>query len=130
MNALGTNVVGMSRITGRWLSGFAHLQQSIADILTTPLGSRVCARDYGSDLPNLIDVGMNEAGAQSLMAATVMAIARDYPSLSIARITLTQGDDAGVYSVNLFFQDSDGLLAANGQASLSIPLNFSAQVLN
>jgi phage baseplate assembly protein W len=39
---------GMNRNTGRKLSGVDHLRQSIVDILTTPIGSRVMRRDYGS----------------------------------------------------------------------------------
>jgi len=41
---------GMDKTTGRPLGGLAHLRQSIADILTTPIGSRVMRRDYGSRL--------------------------------------------------------------------------------
>jgi phage baseplate assembly protein W len=39
------NMRGMSRFTGRSLGGDAHLRQSVADILATPLGSRVMRRD-------------------------------------------------------------------------------------
>ncbi|MEI6419209.1 MAG: GPW/gp25 family protein, partial [Sphingomonadales bacterium] len=46
---------GMSRTDGAALGGDAHLAQSIADVLTTPLGSRVMRRDYGSLLFDLID---------------------------------------------------------------------------
>ena len=45
----------MDRTTGRRITGMNHLQQSIADILTTPLGTRLQRRTYGSLLPSLID---------------------------------------------------------------------------
>ena len=50
-------MTGMSRFTGEKLdpNSDAHLVQSIGDILTTPLGSRVLRRSYGSELPDLID---------------------------------------------------------------------------
>lgn len=44
---------GTSRLTGRVIDQDAHLTQSITDILTTPKGSRVMRRDYGSRLADL-----------------------------------------------------------------------------
>lgn len=41
---------GVNSRTGKRLSGVAHLRQSVRDILTTPVGSRVLIRDYGSEL--------------------------------------------------------------------------------
>lgn len=46
---------GMDRRTGRLIEGDAHLAQSVADILTTPVGSRLQRRTYGSLLPELLD---------------------------------------------------------------------------
>ncbi|MBB2777202.1 UNVERIFIED_ORG: phage baseplate assembly protein W, partial [Comamonas terrigena] len=43
----------MDRTTGRRISGIDHVRQSVADILTTPLGSRLERRNYGSLLPSL-----------------------------------------------------------------------------
>lgn len=45
---------GMSRDSGKELKGIDHLRQSITDILTTPVGTRVWRRDYGSRLPRLV----------------------------------------------------------------------------
>lgn len=44
-------MTGMSATTGRALTEREHLAQSIADILTTPLNTRIMRRDYGSLLP-------------------------------------------------------------------------------
>ena len=60
---------GMDRNTGRTLDGDAHLAQSIGDILTTPLGSRVMRRDYGSMLFELIDQPLNAANRLLVFAA-------------------------------------------------------------
>jgi phage baseplate assembly protein W len=46
---------GMDNLTGKSLADLAHLRQSIADILTTPIGSRVMRRDYGSRIFQRID---------------------------------------------------------------------------
>nr|VFK47168.1 MAG: hypothetical protein BECKTC1821D_GA0114238_104214 [Candidatus Kentron sp. TC] len=40
-------MAGMSAFTGKHFSDIAHLRQSITDILTTPIGSRVMRREYG-----------------------------------------------------------------------------------
>ncbi|MGL4827152.1 MAG: GPW/gp25 family protein, partial [Vibrionaceae bacterium] len=45
----------MNRFTGYSISELQHIKQSIQDILTTPLGSRVMRRDYGSAIFELID---------------------------------------------------------------------------
>ena len=66
----GTYLAGMARATGKAMAGVDHIAQSIGDILTTPLGSRVMRRDYGSLLPQLIDAPLNRATALLLIAAT------------------------------------------------------------
>lgn len=50
----------MDRTTGKTLSGIRHLRQRIADVLTTPIGTRVMRRDYGSRIFELIDNPTNE----------------------------------------------------------------------
>jgi uncharacterized protein len=76
---------GMDRRTGAPLSDDDHIRQSVHDILTTPIGSRVMLREYGSDLPNLVDKPMNELFAVEIHASTSLAIERWEP-----RITFTQ----------------------------------------
>ena len=49
---------GMNVKTGRHISDLEHLRQSIADILSTPIGSRIMRRDYGSRLFKRIDAPM------------------------------------------------------------------------
>ena len=44
---------------GADISEINHLKQSISNILTTPIGSRVMRRDYGSNLFNKIDHPIN-----------------------------------------------------------------------
>lgn len=46
----GVKMLGMDRNTGKLLSGTDHIRQSIVDILTTPLGTRVMLPEYGSKL--------------------------------------------------------------------------------
>lgn len=53
-------MIGMNRTTGKALSGIDHLRQRVADVLTTPIGTRIMRRDYGSRVFELIDNPMNE----------------------------------------------------------------------
>lgn len=84
----------MSRTAGHRLSEDEHIRQSVADILTTPIGSRVERRPYGSMIPDLIDHPYNPANRLRLMSATVMAIQRWEPRLTITTVTVAQ-DTAG-----------------------------------
>ena len=54
-------MMGMHAATGRSLTGLDHLRQSVADIITTPIGSRIRRRRYGSEVPELIDQPLNSA---------------------------------------------------------------------
>lgn len=79
---------GMSRFTGRSLGGDAHLRQSVADILATPLGSRVMRRDYGSILHELVDQPDNARTRMRLFAATAVALLRWEQRLRLTRIAI------------------------------------------
>ncbi|MEN1410054.1 GPW/gp25 family protein, partial [Pseudomonas aeruginosa] len=50
----------MNAHTGGAIDRLAHIRQSIADILTTRIGTRVMRREYGSQLPELIDAPFND----------------------------------------------------------------------
>lgn len=77
---------GMNAITGRRLDGIEHIRQSVRDILTTPIGSRVMRRDYGSLLPDLIDQPLTDATLLRAYAASVMAITRWEPRVRVLSI--------------------------------------------
>lgn len=77
---------GTNAITGQPLSGIAHLRQSIRDILTTPLGSRVMRPGYGSRLFDLIDKPMNAQTLLQLYAATAQALKRHEPRIKVTRV--------------------------------------------
>lgn len=80
-------MVGMSARNGRRLDSLAHIQQSVADILSTPIGSRVMRREYGSLLPELIDQPLNGPTALRAYAATVVALMKWEPRILVQQIT-------------------------------------------
>lgn len=81
---------GLSRDTGRRLEDRAHLAQSITDILSTPKGTRVMRRDYGSDLPALIDAPINGETLVDLVMASAEAIAQWEPRFTLRRVEIEE----------------------------------------
>ncbi|WP_313221974.1 GPW/gp25 family protein [Stutzerimonas nitrititolerans] len=115
-------MIGMSSRTGRTLSESAHLAQSIADILTTPIGSRVMRREYGSQLPDLIDAPFNDATRLQAYAATAMALMRWEPRIRLSRVQLSLGDRPGQAVLDLEGTRTD----SNEPLSLRVPLALGA----
>lgn len=81
-------MAGMSRTTAKALGGFDHLRQSIADILSTPIGSRVHRRDYGSRIPAMVDRPVNASLVSDMVAAAAEALDRWEPRLRLERIVI------------------------------------------
>jgi phage baseplate assembly protein W len=108
---------GISNRNGRMLARRDHIGQSITDILTTPIGSRLMRRNYGSFLPQLVDHPATDANRLRLIAATAQAIMKWEPrtrllsvrvgfnaqgqcQLSIARRDVNS-DDSLTFTVNV-----------------------------
>ena len=113
---------GLNRQTGRVLDvGSAqHLVQSIGDILTTPLGSRVGRRDYGSELADLVDQPLNPTTRMRIFAATAMALMAWEPRVRLKRVQL-QASAAGIASILLDVVRTDQ--PARPAVALTIPLS-------
>lgn len=87
---------GMDAKTGRSISGLAHLYQSIGQILTTPLASRLKRRPFGSEIPDLIDAPDNGATRVRVYAAIATALMRWEPRLTLTRVQLsTEATESG-----------------------------------
>lgn len=113
-------MTGMSRTTGRGLTTDEHIGQSITDILTTPLGSRVERRGYGSLIPDLIDQPLNPANLLRIQAASIMALLPWEPRVSIFSTGLTLGE-SGAVTLDLEGQRTDGARSGS-PINLAIPL--------
>lgn len=110
----------MSRDTGRRPTEEDHIRQSIRDILTTPVGSRVMRRAYGSLLPELIDQPANPANRLRLMNATVMAIIKWEARVAVASVTLDSTYD-GAATIALEATRRTGQRAGQ-RINISVPL--------
>lgn len=112
----------MNRHTGAAISRREHIRQSIGDIVTTRIGSRVQRREYGCLLVDLLDQPGNAATLLRCYAAIAMALMRWEPRVRVDRVQLTQLSQAGQYVLELEITDRESLDAG----SLSVPLNLGA----
>lgn len=92
---------GMNADTGRRLSGKEHIEQSITDILLTPIGSRIQRREYGSMLPELIDQPISDALVLQMMAASVIAITQWEPRIKITSVVFDIKNTTGKAQLQL-----------------------------
>ena len=83
-------MLGMSNRNGSYLTDEEHLKQSIIDILTTPVGSRVICREYGSNLFKLIDQPVNRTLFPKIYVAVADALNKWEPRLKLEKITVEE----------------------------------------
>lgn len=88
--------------TGRSIGLKEHIAQSIKNILFTRIGSRLMREDYGSLLPELIDMPMTQTVIALCHQAAVTAIAAWEPRITVRSIHF------------------DPSAAANGQLAITI----------
>ncbi len=94
-------MIGIDKTTGKALSGLNHLKQSIIDILTTPIGSRVMRREYGSRLPRLVDAPLNSSTLVDLYSATAEALLRWEPRFKLMSVSAATAQSTGKIELNL-----------------------------
>ncbi|MDM1022070.1 GPW/gp25 family protein [Acinetobacter sp. VNK23] len=111
----------MSRKNGRQLSEMDHIKQSIEDILTTPLGSRLMRRDYGSIVPDLIDQPISDVLVLKLYSAIYTAITKFENRISIEQIYISDIQKHGL-SIDL----EAVYFITNQSINLNIPLQMGA----
>ncbi|WP_461210413.1 GPW/gp25 family protein [Desulfocurvus sp. DL9XJH121] len=85
-------MLGMDSQSGAPLSGLAHVRQSVSDILSTPVGSRVMRRDYGSRLPDLLDAPVSPELVVEVYAETAAALARWEPRFKLSSVRLAEAE--------------------------------------
>ncbi|WP_320169950.1 GPW/gp25 family protein [Maridesulfovibrio sp.] len=88
-------MIGVDARTGRKLGGIAHLKQSIVDILTTPIGSRVYRREYGSRLFKLVDRPQDSNFAIEVFSAVAEALDKWEPRYKLTKISIASAGAEG-----------------------------------
>jgi hypothetical protein len=112
----------MNRETGGSLSELESISQSIEDILSTRMGTRVMRREYGSLLPELVDHPFNDATRLRVYAATAMALMRWEPRITLSRVQFSGATLQGRIALDL----DVALVDVNGVHNLRIPLQLGA----
>lgn len=114
----------MNRETGGTISLLDHIRQSIGDILTTPIGSRIMRREYGSQLPELIDQPFNNTTRLLAYAAITVALMRWEARIRLSRVQLSGATLSG--QVELLIEGS--LVDSNEPFNLQVPINMGASI--
>ena len=97
------------------------IHQSLQDITTTPIGSRIMRREYGSLIAELLDQPINDSLVLKCYSALYTAISRWENRIIISQIVMSNVKDNG-----LVFE-IDGAHQITGQTmNLRIPLNMGA----
>lgn len=81
-------MIGSAAGTGAVLGGDDHVRQSIQRILSTPIGTRVMRRDFGSHLHALIGRPLTPQLVGQVYAATALALLRWEPRRILRTVTL------------------------------------------
>ena len=98
------------------------IRQSLDDIITTPIGSRIMRRGYGSLLFELLDQPINDSLVLKCYSAIYTAVSRWEDRISISTIVMSSVQESG-----LVF-DIEGFSTVSGeQMNLRIPLSIGAK---
>lgn len=95
-------MIGVNAETGKLLGGVEHLRQSIHNIFSTPINSRVMLREYGSNVPDLIDLPMNETTFATLYAAVADALDKWEPRLKLLEVKVLSVSSDGSLEMYLY----------------------------
>lgn len=85
---------GMNRQTGQFLSGLAHLKQSIQDILTTTVKERLVCRNYGSRLFSLIDQPLTDHLTLEMMSEVAHRLHEFEPRIQLTQVSVASKNPA------------------------------------
>lgn len=86
--------------TGATVEGWADVLQSVENILLTRLNTRVFVRQFGSEVPAMVDMPMNDENVMALYVSVADAIDRWEPRFELTNVALSAGAD-GVIALQL-----------------------------
>ena len=102
---------GMSRAPsdGRFtvLESLEHIRQSILDIVSTPIGTRVMRPEYGSRVPRLVDQPVTKGWKLSVYTAVAEALHRWEPRVRVDRVRI-DAVSPGVVELAILYRLQDG----------------------
>ncbi len=99
----------MNISNGKAISEISHIKQAIINILTTPIGSRIMRRDYGSRLFEKIDRPLNGELIAEIYSDIVEALFIWEPRFELEQV-FVQNIEKGKITIDL-----EGSLLRNGE---------------
>ena len=108
--------VDADAVTGMPVAGDDWLRTAIRDVLTTPLGSCVMRRTYGSRLFKLIDAPMTPGLLADIVAASAEALLAWLPMLKLKTVKVLTAV-AGVLDLDLVFELDGQVVVVSGALS-------------
>jgi len=87
--------LGIDGDTGRALSGWAHVVQSLRVIFTTPFGSRIMREWYGSLVPEALGRNINRQEIVPVIASITSAIEQWEPRFVVDRVRIPEASREG-----------------------------------
>lgn len=111
----------MSRYNGAELTELEHIRQSLEDIATTPIGSRLMRREYGTLLASLMDQPIGQALYLKIYSTLYSAYVRWEDRIEISQISVAE------LNKGQLILDVIGFLKTNGnEVNMSIPVKLGA----
>lgn len=111
----------MSRYNGSEISELEHIRQSLEDIATTPIGSRLMRREYGTLLASLMDQPIGQALYLKIYSTLYSAYVRWEDRIEISQISVAE------LNKGQLILDVIGFLKTNGnEVNMSIPVKLGA----
>ena len=98
---IASDRLGISRVDGSILVGWPHCQQSIWDILTTRLNSRVMLLNYGAGVADLLDRPGNQQVIALWFASITTAIYMWEPGFRVTNFAIMGASNDGHYQLDL-----------------------------
>ena len=112
---------GMDAKTGKLLTGIEHLKQSITQIITTRIGTRIMRRQFGSTVPDLIDSPANPQSVLLVYAAIAQALHEFEPRFRLTRV-YTEFNDQDLKSGHALFSIEGDFLGEKINADITLSI--------
>lgn len=106
-------MAGIDRHTGKPIDGWAHVQQSLGVLFTTPRLSRVMRRHVGSNLARLVDEPISPVTVIKFYAAVAKATQDFEPRFRITRMRIDP-ESAPTISAGGVTMDIEGVYYPRG----------------
>lgn len=111
----------MSRQIGSNMTEQEHIRQSIADIIPTPLGSRVMRRNYGTQLADLLDQPISEGLYLKCYSTIYSGILQWEPRIQVSQISIAE-----LKSGQMIIDLECAMTKTGQQFNLNIPIKIGA----